>query len=641
MDTASDQTRQPGRPAGPPLKNQAPLHVVRPRTRQGSAADRRSEAAGAAGAGIASPPFAVAGWLATTCKLIPGIEAAAVFETAPATPPVLLAATPSPQDLPAVAMPGAARAAATRRCFIAPAPPVAAGGPPRHVIALPMVSAGHPGKVAVACVSDTTNAQRRFLARNLNQCIAWVPLLADTPRDASVDRPLLEVVAQCLGETTVRGAAMAVSTHLATLLGCERVSIAMLQAEQLRLAAISRHGSFDERASLSRSIVAAMEEALAQDATILHPAPADGARFRATQSHAALCQETGTGSACTVPMSSDGKFIGAVTFEHPSSDRFDTRTVQLCEAIFGFVGPILAAYHQAERSIPAVLRDDARALAGRVLGPRQIALKCLLAAAAIVLLVGAFVPGQYRVSAHAVLRGTVQRLAVSPIDGFVAEAPARAGDVVEEGQVLATLDQRTLQLERVRWSSERDRLLNEYRTAMAELDSMKVTILRSQLDRATAELTLADEQLARTRIVAPFAGVVVAGDLTQAIGAPVKKGDTLFEIAPLDSYRVMLEVDERDIGQVATGQQGRIVLSGFPGDALELRVERITPVSRTADGRNVFSVEAGLLRTPPLLRPGMQGVAKLEVGQRKLGWIWTHRAVEWLSLQFWRWFSFG
>jgi hypothetical protein len=36
-----------------------------------------------------------------------------------------------------------------------------------------------------------------------------------------------------------------------------------------------------------------------------------------------------------------------------------------------------------------------------------------------------------------------------------------------------------------------------------------------------------------------------------------------------------------------------------------------------------------------LLHPGMEGVAKIEVGSRKLIWIWSRRLVDWLRL--WTW----
>jgi len=65
-------------------------------------------------------------------------------------------------------------------------------------------------------------------------------------------------------------------------------------------------------------------------------------------------------------------------------------------------------------------------------------------------------------------------------------------------------------------------------------------------------------------------------------------------------------------------------------------VKNITPVSIAEDGRNYFKVEAKLEETKEqLLRPGMQGVGKIEVGERKLIWLLTHRFTEWLHYRWW------
>ena len=48
-------------------------------------------------------------------------------------------------------------------------------------------------------------------------------------------------------------------------------------------------------------------------------------------------------------------------------------------------------------------------------------------------------------------------------------------------------------------------------------------------------------------------------------------------------------------------------------------------------------VEAQLERKSDRLRPGMEGVGKVYIGERKLIWIWTHGFVDWLRLALWRW----
>ena len=52
---------------------------------------------------------------------------------------------------------------------------------------------------------------------------------------------------------------------------------------------------------------------------------------------------------------------------------------------------------------------------------------------------------------------------------------------------------------------------------------------------------------------------------------------------------------------------------------------------------NFFRVDAELDRVPARLRPGMEGVGKVLVGERRLIWIWTHEAVNWMRLALWRW----
>jgi hypothetical protein len=119
----------------------------------------------------------------------------------------------------------------------------------------------------------------------------------------------------------------------------------------------------------------------------------------------------------------------------------------------------------------------------------------------------------------------------------------------------------------------------------------------------------------------------------------VEQGKVLFEVAPLDAYRVILNVDERDIADVARGQRGELALSGMPYERLPFTVRNITPVSTAQEGRNFFRVEAQLDGADVRLRPGMEGVGKVEAGERKLLWIWTHTFTEWVQLALWRWLS--
>src|SRR3546814_20858560 len=96
----------------------------------------------------------------------------------------------------------------------------------------------------------------------------------------------------------------------------------------------------------------------------------------------------------------------------------------------------------------------------------------------------------------------------------------------------------------------------------------------------------------------------------------------------MGSYRVALNVEEQDVNYLRPGQQGRFAPTGLAGDTVPFTVRRITSVTSNVDGQNLFRVEAELAGgRQAVLRPGMEGVAKVEIDRRSNFWIWT-RALQ-------------
>ena len=307
------------------------------------------------------------------------------------------------------------------------------------------------------------------------------------------------------------------------------------------------------------------------------------------------------------------------------------------ELAVGQVGPLMALKRAEDRWLFSLARDRMRRHLHALLGPEHPVAKACALVALTLLIASAIVPGRYRIGADAHLEGIDQRVVAAPVDGFVTSAEARAGDVVSKGDLLATLDDRDLRLERLSWASQHKLVAKEYGAALAAHDAVQARILQAQLAKAEAQLELLDEQIARTRMMAPFEGIVVSGDLSQSLGAPVEKGQVLFTVALLDAYRVILEVDERDIAHVKKEQPGHLALSAMPGEVLSFHVHKITPISTAAEGRNFFRVEADLDAAPEFLRPGMEGIGKIDAGRRRILWLWTHEIFDWMRLAIWSW----
>ena len=448
---------------------------------------------------------------------------------------------------------------------------------------------------------------------------------------------MLQLVGAFLMQRDFRDAATALVTDVASQLGCDRVTLASLERGRLRVEAVSHASQFDARSNLLTATVGAMTEALDQGEAVVHPSEREE-RLVVTHAHAELAQLAGGAAVASFPLTHNGRAVGALTLERAQGARFDAQTVELVEGLAGMLGPLLELQRTRHQSLPAHAAQKALDLRTRLFGPRHGGLKLGAAALVLLALFLAFAKGAYRVGADARIEGEIQRAITAPFQGYVREAVARAGDAVKKGQIMARLDDRDLRVERARLGSQREQLAQQYRDAMARQERSQVRIVSAQIAQAEAQIALLDEQLARTEVSAPFDGVVVSGDLTQSLGAPLERGQVMFEVAPLDAYRIVLQVGEQDIADVRVGQAGELVLTPMPGERYPLKVVKITPVSTAKDGRNVFRVEAELgARADERLRPGMEGVAKIEIGERHVAWIWTRRMVDWLSLRLWSW----
>lgn len=458
--------------------------------------------------------------------------------------------------------------------------------------------------------------------------------IADGDRRLSRISLAMDLVATAAQERLFAPSALAVVNELAGRLNCDRVSLGMEKSGSIAVKAISHTATFDAKMGLVRRIADAMDEVLDLDATLVWPSGETD--DPGAVAHAELAREFRDIAICSVPLAVDGQTIGVLTLERGTGQPFDPETVELCTTIGGLLGPTFDLKRDNERGLIRRTGHTLHAGMRALFGPRHPGVKLLALVAVALVLFFSIATDQYRVAAKTVVEGAVQRAAVAPFDGHIVQADVRAGETVREGQVLARLDDRDLRLEQTRLSAERDQLLRKHRQSLATQDRPAMVVIAAQIAQTEAQLALIEDKMARATLTAPFDGVVVSGDLTQLLGAPIEQGKILFQIAPLDAYRVVLEVDERDIDTIAVGQTGTLTLSGLASRSLGFEVKQIIPVSMAQDGRNFFRVEATLATPSDRLRPGMEGVGKIVIGERNLFWIWTHSLTDWARWWFWK-----
>ena len=163
--------------------------------------------------------------------------------------------------------------------------------------------------------------------------------------------------------------------------------------------------------------------------------------------------------------------------------------------------------------------------------------------------------------------------------------------------------------------------------------------LMPRREQVEAQLELVDSHLQRAQLSAPFDGLVISGDLSQRLGSAVSKGEVLLTVSQLDRYRIHMLVKENRIADVALGQQGLLHLSALPETPFEFTLSKITPLTEAREGATYFIVEGQLLSGSEQLQPGMEGIGKISIDERRLVDIWFRETLEWLRLRAWSWWG--
>jgi multidrug resistance efflux pump len=579
----------------------------------------------------------MAHWLAILCGQVQGVRCGLVL-LASDVPGTFVPGAIWPEAHPDLAplVPVAERALQQRRGLLQPQASGAGA-----FVAYPVELAGEIKGAVVLDAGDRSPSMWQQAQRQLHWASAWLMDLFRQDilqqREQALQRVQLvnAVAATALQAPSLREAALALTNELALRLACDRVSMGLEDEGRVRLAALSHTASFDRRSNLAVRIAEAMDEVVDTGAPVAWPAAGDAELLAGAQ--AALARESGAQAVWSVPLIHRGETVGVLCFERRAA--LDDDTLALSATLGEWLGPVVALAQAAEIGPWQRARILAREAGQALFGPGRHGIKLLVLAGCLSALVLGLVQGSYRVSAKTVVEGAVLRATQAPFDGYLAESRVRAGDTVHRGELLARLEDRELLVERARWEAEREQHLRKLRQAQAQHDWSAMRVLAAQAEQAAAQVEMVGERLQRTRLLAPFDGVVVSGDLRQLIGTPVEQGKLLFEIAPLDAYRVVLQVDERDAGAIRIGQSGDLALTGLPGERLHFVVRQLTPVAVAEDGRNFFRVEAQLDSTGEmaLLRPGMEGIGKVQIGERRLLWIAFHPLLDWLRVSWWNW----
>lgn len=194
-----------------------------------------------------------------------------------------------------------------------------------------------------------------------------------------------------------------------------------------------------------------------------------------------------------------------------------------------------------------------------------------------------------RIARVVTIPGTVnaiRRVGVNAqVAGAVLEVLAEEGDRVDEGQLVARLDDREIQAQLRSAEAAYEVAEAAFARAQQLRERQVITQPEYEQDRTAYEAARAQLDQLRTRagfteVRAPIGGVVTAKEIES--GDVVANQSRILEIAEVDTMVVRVSMSELDVVEIEPGDEVQIVLDALPGEGLSGIVRRIFPAADPA-----------------------------------------------------------
>ncbi|MCY2967990.1 MAG: HlyD family efflux transporter periplasmic adaptor subunit [Planctomycetota bacterium] len=291
----------------------------------------------------------------------------------------------------------------------------------------------------------------------------------------------------------------------------------------------------------------------------------------------------------------------------------------------------------------------------RLLGRRKFT--WIVGGAALVLAFLAFVPWTLEIRADGRLQPAGRRGIFTPADGIVSELLVEDGARVAAGDLVLILRSPELDAERGRVLGElttkqtrHASLLAARSQARAGRDSLPSNLAAEieELGVAIAglekQLTLLDERIGALRLVSPISGQIDRWNLDQTLaGRPVARGQELLRVLDIEGpWQLELRIAEDESAHVTSAQRANDRLSvrfqfrTEPGATREGTLQMLSDRTEIDDRGGLWLRGIVPLEDPSVSRRAGAGVtARIDCGQRSIGFVWLRQLMEFAWRRWW------
>jgi multidrug resistance efflux pump len=472
---------------------------------------------------------------------------------------------------------------------------------------------------------------RALLCVDFSGAEANTPVAESTPADLTA---MLGLAAEVMQQPGFASATLSLVNGLAAQWQLLHASLGWVNNGQMEVVAISHLDRFESNASQTQHIESALLPAVIQGREVWWPNNDD--TLHDTDVLSSLAQYLNAEKLALVPIPDAQGITQAVLLLAfaPGETTPSLNTLQLAlELVQPRLSDLRAQSLSPQRRTLKYLQTGAE----RLFGPEHPLLKLTGVLLMLAVLYLAFGSWHYRVGASAQLNTDATRLISAQLDGRIDQVYVTAGDFVKADTLLVTLDTRDLTQQRNEILAEISKTETEINKFRAEGLLAETMIAQARLEQTLARAERIDSSLAQANSSAPFEGVIVEGEKKDLLGAPVKKGDRIFRIAKVEDLYITLMVSEKEMRHIQPKAYGEVALLSNPTHNIPIRVTSVIPVAQVKGQEgNKFMIKADLLETPkPWWRPGMTGLARIDVGDKNVAWVLSHRVVDGLRLWLW------
>ena len=158
---------------------------------------------------------------------------------------------------------------------------------------------------------------------------------------------------------------------------------------------------------------------------------------------------------------------------------------------------------------------------------------------------------------------------------------------------------------------EYDKIRKAHETLLIEAGRKKdeVQAASKGLTQAEVEVGVARLDLERTKVLAPFSGVLTG--IKVSLGETISPGQDLMTLVDVRDIRVEARVLESEIGRMKPGREADVRFSAYPGRVFKGRVRTVSPVVDPGD--RTCAVHVAIGNTAGELKPGMHAEVEVAV----------------------------